>query len=114
MTKEQWNALSNGEKAWKLGLVMQYMNDEEAYYSGWLYIWPDGETYQECLGDFEDEESYLDLERSFKDHYSDKEAHKAGLYSSRGVPTEVVEVAHLWDEILGLKPIVVLEPIHIH
>ena len=109
MTKETWNALSNGEKAWKLGLVMQYMNDEEAYYSGWLYVWPDGETYQDCLYDFEDGESYEELERSFKAHYGDPDSHEAGLYSHRGVPVEVVEVAHYWDEQLGLEPITVVE-----
>ena len=109
MNKTQWNNLSFGEKAWKLGLVMQYMNDEEAYYSGWLYIWPDGETYQDCLYDFEDEENYKDLERSFIAHYSDKEAHNAGLYSCRGVPNEVIEVAHFWDDQLGLKRIEVVK-----
>lgn len=109
MTKEDWDRLPNGEKAWKLGLVMQYMNDEEAYYSGWLYIWPDGESYSACLEDFRDDESYADLEESFKHHYSDPEAHEAGLYSCRGVPTEVVDVARFWDKELGLPEIEVIK-----
>ena len=109
MNKQDWDRLTNGEKAWKLGLVMQYMNDEEAYYSGWLYIWPDGESYSACLEDFRDEEMYKDLERSFIGHYSDKESHDAGLYSCRGVPVEVIDVAHFWDEQLGLKPIEVVK-----
>jgi len=105
MTKEQWNRLTFGERAWKLGLVMQYMNDEEAYYSGWLYIWPDGETYISCLEDFRDEESYKELEESFIRHYSEKEAHEAGLFSRRGVPVEVIDIAHFWDDQLGLPHI---------
>lgn len=109
MTHEDWNKLLNGEKAWKLGQIMRYMNDEEAYYSGWLYIWPDGETYQDCLIDFEDEESYKDLEKSFIQHYSDEESHDAGLYSHKGVPNEVIDAAHYWDSVLGLKLIEVIK-----
>ena len=103
MNQQQWDNLSFGEKAWKLGLVMKYMNNKEAYYSGWLYIWPDGETYDECLSDFEDEGSYIDLELSFKAHY--KEYHEDGLYSHKRVPSEILEVAHFWDNKLGLEPI---------
>lgn len=110
MNKEDWNRLTNGEKAWKLGLIMMYMNHEGAYYeSGWLYIWPDGEDYRTCLDDFENEESYQDLERSFRAHYSDEEYHDGGLYSCRGVPTEVIDAAHFWDEELGLKPIEIIK-----
>ena len=109
MTQEQWNNLTFGEKAWKLGLIMMYMNNEEAYYSGWLYIWPDGITYQDCLIDFEDEESYKELEESFIRHYSDKESHDGGLYSHRRVPTEVIEAAHYWDRRLGLKEIEIVK-----
>lgn len=104
-----WDRLTNGEKAWKLGLIMQYMNDEEAYYSGWLYIWPDGESYQACLDDFRDDESYKELEESFIAHYSDLEAHDAGLYSHKGVPTEVIDAAHYWDNRLNLKEILILK-----
>ena len=82
MTNEEWNKLTNGEKAWKLGMIMMYMNNEDAYYSsGWLYIWPDGERYEECMSDFENEESYKELEESFIRHYGYKEYHDAGLYS---------------------------------
>lgn len=109
MNQEQWDSLKNYDKAWKLGQIMMYMNDEEAYYGGWLYIWPDGEDYEQCKSDFEDEESYKRLERSFIGHYSDKSSHKAGLYSHRGVPEQVVEDAHFWDEKLGLKPIEVIK-----
>ena len=110
MNKQEWENLDYYQKAWKLGLIMQYMTHEGAYYeSGWLYIWPDGETYQECMGDFDNEESYQDLEESFKSIYSEEEYHDAGLYSCRGVPKEVVEAAHYWDEVLGLKPIEIVE-----
>jgi len=106
MTEQEWENLDNYQKAWKLGLIMQYMNDEDAYYeSGWLYIWPDGETYQECMYDFQDEESYKELERSFIGHYSEPEYHEGGLFASKGVPKEVLEAAHYWDQRLGLEPI---------
>lgn len=106
MTKQDGERLSFGERAWKLGLIMQYMNNEEAYYgSGWLYIWPDGESYPMCLEDFRDEEFYKELEESFIRHYSDKEYHGDGLFASKGVPIEVLDVAHYWDEVLGLPPI---------
>lgn len=109
MNKEQWNNLKNYDKAWRLNQIIMYLNDEEAYYSGWLYIWPDGETYEDCKYDFEEDDSYKDLEESFKYHYSRKSTHNGGLYSSRGVPEQVIEDAHMWDEILGLKPIEVVK-----
>ena len=109
MTKEQWNSLTNGEKAWKLGLVMKYMNNEEAYYNGWLYFWPDGESYEQCLDDFRDDESYKELEEVFINHYKYEEYHNDGLFDSKGVPSEVVDVAHFWDKELGLKPIEVIK-----
>ncbi len=109
MNREQWDKLPNYDKAWRLNQIISYMNDEEAYYSGWLYIWPDGETYEECKDHFEDDESYKDLEESFKLHYGGKEEHKGGLYSHRGVPEQVVEDAHFWDEKLGLEPIEVIK-----
>lgn len=109
MNQEQWDKLPNYDKAWRLNQIISHMNDEESYYSGWLYIWPDGETYEECKNDFEDDESYKDLEESFKFHYGDKEGHKAGLYSCRGIPEQIVEDAHFWDEKLGLEPIEVIK-----
>lgn len=109
MTKQEWDNLDYYDRAWRLSMIMRYMNDEEAYYSGWLYIWPDGETYEECMDDFNDEESYKELEDSFICHYSDKESHEGGLYSCRGVPKAVIIDAHMRDEVLGLKPIEVIE-----
>ena len=105
-----WEKLPYWERAWRLGQIMIYMNNEEAYYnSGWLYIWPDGETQSGCKDDFDNEESYKDLERSFRNHYSDAEYHGDGLYGFKGVPLQVVEDAHLWDKILNLKPIEVIK-----
>ena len=109
MTHEEWLKLDNGEKAWLLGQIMIYMNDEEAYYSDWLYIWPDGETWEQCMEDFESDESYKDLEQSVIEHYSDKETHDAGLYSHEKVPLIVVNAAHYWDKRLGLELIEVVK-----
>jgi hypothetical protein len=112
MTQQQWKALPNGEKAWRLNLIMGSLNDEEAYYSGWLYIWPDGESYEDCLDDFGSDEDYNDLEQSFKRYYSDEEIHDSGLYFGEGISKEVIdkiiEDAHFWDETLGLPKIEVL------
>ena len=105
-TKEsEWDALPTWKKAWRLNNIISNLNDESAYYSGWLYIWPDGEDEEQCEYDFSDEENYSDLERSFKGHYADKEVHDGGLYTSRGLPLEVIADAHMWDKKLGLDPI---------
>ena len=95
-----------GEKAWKLGQIMLYMNNEDAYFGDWLYIWPDGETYEDCLSDFNSEDEYEDLRNSFNRHY--RAYHNDGLFEA---PQEVEEWAHEIDRELGLKPI---ENLHRH
>ena len=105
MNKEEWEKLTYGERAWLLGEIMIYLNDESGYYSGWLYIWPDGENWEQCMDDFGDEESYKELEEAFIPRYSDEEIHEAGLYSRKPIPTAVVDAAHYWDSVLGLEPI---------
>ena len=107
MTNEEWNKLSNGEKAWKLNSVMECLNDEEGYYY-WLSYYPDGESYLECLEDFKDDEDYADLEKTFVRIYKDEEIHDGGLYRHDGVPKEIAELAHWWDKKLGLPPIEIL------
>ena len=110
MTDEEWEELEYYERAWKLGLIMMYMNDEEAYYgSGWLYIWPDGEKWEECVSDFGTKEAYKELEDSFKRIYGFEEYHENGLYSHRGVPKSVIKDAHYWDQKLGLSPIEIIK-----
>lgn len=108
ITEKDWNNFPNGAKAWMLGQIIMKMNDESAYYSDWLYIWPDGETWNDCLKDFESDEAYQELERLFIDIYSDEEVHEAGLYFHNNLQTSIVSIAHYWDKRLGLKPIVVL------
>lgn len=102
-----------GHKAWVLNEIISSMNNEGAYYeSGWLYIWPDGETEEECDDDFGDYDSFKDLEDEFISIYKyhddeDEESnyHDDGLYN----PTrEAVEIAHEYDKKLGLEPIQVL------
>lgn len=112
MNEQEWNELTNAEKAWMLGCIMSNMNDERVYYfSNWLYIWPDGETWEACMEDFEDDEAYKELEDSFIRHYSDEEYHEGGLYSSKKIPTTVIKAAHFWDEQLGLKLIEIIPPV---
>ena len=109
-----------GHRAWVLNQIISSMNDETAYYdTEWLYLWPDGETEQECDDDFGDEESFKELEDTFLSIYQYNSAeeegcdpedaeynfHRDGLYN----PTkEAVQVAHEYDKKLGLEPIKVL------
>lgn len=93
------------DKAWMLNLIISNMNNEEAYYGGWLYIWPDGESKEECLWDFGDEESYKELEDTFIRKY--KAYHEDGLYG-KYLTQEIIDAAHEWDNKLGLSPIEVL------
>ena len=91
---------ANGEKAWMMDQILQRMNNEDAYFGGWLYIWPDGETKEEAEEDFAEDEDFKDLEDSFIRHYT--AYHNDGLYNAS---EEVVKAAHEWDEKLGLDPI---------
>ncbi len=87
--------------AWKLNEIIASMNHEGAYYdSGWLYIWPDGETQEDCREDFNDKESYEELRELFEKVY--KRYHKDGLYTS---DQRIVDYAHAVDQKLGLEPI---------
>lgn len=108
-----------GHKAWLLNEIISSMNDETAYYdTEWLYIWPDGESYEECIEDFGDKQSFKELENTFLSIYQYNDAedgedpedaeynfHRDGLYN----PTqEAVDLAHQYDRKLGLSPIKVL------
>ena len=92
--------LPYGLLAWKLGEIMMSMNNEEAYYGGWLYIWPDGETKEECMVDFGDKESFYELWEYFEKYYT--RYHDDGLYTE---DDNIVNSAHRIDASLGLKPI---------
>ncbi len=102
--------INYGDMAWKLNKIIMGMNNEGAYYeSGWLYIWPDGETYDECLEDFGTEESFKELEDLFISIYSyhddndeENNYHDDGLYN---VEPETVALAHEYDKKLRLEPI---------
>lgn len=94
------------EEAWMMNRVISSMNNEEAYYGSWLYIWPDGESREECAYDFGDRESFDELEETFLRIY--KHYHADGLYAAA---PEVVEYAHSIDRKLGLAKIENLEPV---
>lgn len=94
------------EEAWMMNRVISSMNNEEAYYGSWLYIWPDGESREECAYDFGDHESFDELQETFLRTY--KHYHADGLYAAA---PEVVEYAHSIDSKLGLAKIENLEPV---
>lgn len=100
-----------GDKAWMLNEILRYMNDEGAYYtSGWLYVWPDECSREECNSYFgETQEDYEELEDLFKRIYSKGFYHNSGLYNA---PKEVIDAAHEWDKKLGLSPIKVIDKIN--
>ena len=87
--------------AWKLNEIIASMNNEEAYYdSGWLYIWPDGESKEDCEWDFNTKDAYEELRQLFEKVY--KEYHDDGLYTNN---PDILEYAHKVDAKLGLEPI---------
>lgn len=88
------------EEAWLMNQVISSMNNEEAYYGSWLYIWPDGETRKDCEYDFGNKEAFEELKEEFIDTY--KAYHSDGLYDAT---EEVLEYAHKWDKLLDLAPI---------
>jgi len=99
--KEEARKIPYGVLAWQLNEIISGMNNEEAYYGSWLYIWPDGEDRQGAIEDFETKEDYQDLEDLFVKLY--KAYHDDGLYN---VSDKVLARAHQWDKKLGLEPIV--------
>lgn len=97
------------EEAWMMNRVISCMNNEDAYYGSWLYLWPDGETREACAYDFGDHESFDELKDKFIRTY--KHYHADGLYDA---PADVVEYAHMMDSRLGLSKIENLAPIKPH
>lgn len=93
------------EEAWMMGKVIESMNDEDAYFGSWLYIWPDGETREACEYDFGDREAFEELKEKFLKVY--KAYHSEGLYDAT---PDVLSYAHKTDGILGLRPIKNLKP----
>lgn len=51
---KNFNKMSRGEQAYAMNEVISSLNDEEAYYSGWIKFWPDGETIEGAREDFDD------------------------------------------------------------
>lgn len=100
----QMNAMA--EEAWMMNRVIASMNNEEAYYGSWLYLWPDGETKEECAYDFGEREAFEELKDKFIRTY--KHYHADGLYNAE---PEVVEYAHMMDKQLGLAKIENLAPV---
>ena len=65
---KNFNKMSRGEQAYAMNEVISSLNDERAYYSNWLYFWPDGETLEEAREDFDDysDEDWKTFVRLFK------------------------------------------------
>lgn len=85
--------ISNAKQAWKMNQVILAMNNEDAYYgSGWLYVWPDGSDYSECLEYFSDDESFKELRTLYRDVF--KDYYKDGLYNPEKVGPDALEFAN--------------------
>ena len=65
---KNFNKMSRGEQAYAMNEVVSSLNDEGAYYSNWLYFWPDGATPEEAREDFDDysDEDWKTFVRLFK------------------------------------------------
>lgn len=65
---KSFNKMSRGEQAYEMNEVIASLNDERAYYSDWLSIWPDGSTLEEARDDFDDysDEDWEVFTRLFK------------------------------------------------
>lgn len=65
---KNFNKMSRGEQAYAMNEVISSLSDEGAYYSNWLYFWPDGETLEEAREDFDDysDEDWKTFVRLFK------------------------------------------------
>lgn len=99
--KEELNKYA--AEAWLMNKVISSMNNEDAYFGGWLYIWPDGESREECAYDFGDKESFDELRDSFIRNY--RRYHSDGLFEP---DDETIAYAQKQDELLGLRPIDIL------
>lgn len=102
MNEKTTKKIPYGVLAWGLNEIISHMNDEEAYFGSWLYIWPDGESKTDCMSDFGDKESYKELEESFIRKY--KAYHEDGLCVYPG-DEHIIKLAHQWDKKLGLSEI---------
>jgi len=103
MNEKTTKKIPYGVLAWRLNEIISHMNDEEAYYGSWLYIWPDGETKQDCNSDFGDKESYSELEECFIRKY--KAYHSDGICIYKEEDRKILEWANAWDKKLGLEKI---------
>lgn len=88
------------KEAWLMNKVIESMNNEDAYYGSWLYIWPDGEKEEDVIYDFGDKESFDELRDEFIDTY--KAYHSDGLFDP---DEDTIAYAHKQDHLLGLSPI---------
>lgn len=65
---KNFNKMSRGEQAYAMNEVIASLNDERAYYSDWLSIWPDEATLEEAKEDFDDysDEDWEDFVQLFR------------------------------------------------
>lgn len=51
---KNFNKMTRGEQAYAMNEAIVALDDERAYYSNWLEIWPDGESLEEAKEDFDE------------------------------------------------------------
>jgi len=85
---KNFNKMSRGEQAYAMNEAIVALNDERAYYSNWLEIWPDGETLEEAKEDFDEcsDEDWNDFIRLFKNRVE-----MFGCESGRSIQEEDVD-----------------------
>lgn len=85
--------------------VMSAMNNEEAYYDAWLYVWPEDTDESDVeiyfgSSDVDNEEDYNSLKNTYLETY--KRYHGDGLFEA---DEETLAYAHKTDALLHLSPI---------
>lgn len=95
---EEW-----GKKAYLLNEVISSLNDENAYYGEWIYVWPDGTREEDAKYYFETEADYNDLFDTFERVY--RRYHDDGLVTTN---KNIISAAYEFDKKFGLKPIEIL------
>lgn len=95
---EEW-----GKKAYLLNEVISSLNDENAYYGEWIYVWPDGTREEDAKYYFETEADYNDLFDTFERVY--RRYHDDGIVTT---DKNIIFAAHEFDKKFGLKPIEIL------
>ena len=104
---QDFNELSRGERVYRMHEIMQFMNNEEAYYDCWI-VWGgedglDRDGYMD--GYYDSDEGYEDAIQAFEKIY--KEYHEDGLFANK-YPVQIIKDCKMFDKLFNLPEIDIL------